>query len=94
MNEFTEEQEQAIQNRIVQAQDDIRKQQQWIIAGDQFYRDSLITIHSKVQQGLYDNYILEVGKALYNAFRTANLPQVKQQSEPKQQPVASDFDEV
>lgn len=84
MEDFTEEQEQLILARIKKAQDESKLQQQWVIAGDQFYREAIITLNSKVQQGLYDNYILEVGKALYNAFRKANLQHTV--SEPKEKP--------
>lgn len=73
MDEFTEEQELIILERIKKAQHESKLQQQWIIAGDQFYREAIITLTGKVQQGLYDNYILEIGKSLYNSFRKANI---------------------
>lgn len=75
MTEFTEEQEKEIQERILKAQQESRAKEQWVIAGDQFYRESIIAVASKVQQGIYDPFILDVGKSLYTSFRKSNFIQ-------------------
>ena len=61
MSELTEEQ--------------IIAREQWKIAADQFFRESLFAVTQKVNAGIYDPYVLEVGKQFYKAFRDANLPQ-------------------
>lgn len=56
-------------------EEQIRVQEQWKIAGDQFFREALFSVSQKVNQGLYDPYVLEVGKQFYKAFRGANITQ-------------------
>jgi hypothetical protein len=60
MSELTEEQ--------------IMIREQWRIAADQFFREGLFSVSQKVNQGVYDSYVLEVGKQYYKSFREANFP--------------------
>lgn len=84
---FDEEQEQEIQLRIQKAQQEIKEREQWVISADQFFREALAAVSSKVNQGLYDQYVLEVGKQYYTSFRRSNFsqPQEKQDAAPKQE---------
>ena len=63
-----------------------REIEQWRIAGDTYYRESNANMQTKVQQGIYDPYILQVGQALHNAFRQANTlnpPPTEKEPEPE-----------
>jgi len=63
-----------------------REIEQWRIAGDTYYRESNVNMQMKVQQGIYDPYILQVGQALHNAFRQANTlipPPTEKEPEPE-----------
>ena len=86
MVEFTEEQEKEIQARVLKAQQDTMAQQQWAIAGDQFFRDARVEMAVKVSRGQYDAYVLRVGEALHESFRLANFPKQQEpaENEPKQ----------
>ena len=85
--EFTELQEIVIQKRIQES----KQLEQMKIAGDQFYRVSLTNVAGLVQQGVYDPFVLEVGKALYQQFRKQYFPQVPaQQQTVEQEKVAAD----
>jgi hypothetical protein len=74
MTEFTAEQEHEILQMIEQA----KAREQYVIAGDQFFREALLAVSLKVNQQIYDPYVLEVGKHIYKSFKEANLPQVNQ----------------
>ena len=73
MVDFTAEQEAEIQKRIAET----KQLEQEKIAGDLFYRVSLTNLQGLVQQGVYDPFVLEVGKALYGQFRRQYLPQAQ-----------------
>ena len=60
---------------IAQHEQLVIAREQWKIAADQFFREALFSVSQKVNQGVYDPYVLEVGKQLYKSFRDANLPQ-------------------
>ena len=59
MSELTEEQ--------------IVVREQWKIAGDQFFREAMFAVTQKVNAGIYDPYVLDVGKQFYKGFRDANF---------------------
>jgi hypothetical protein len=59
MSEFTEEQ--------------IVLREQWKIATDQFFREALFAVSQKVNAGIYDPYVLDVGKQMYKGFKDANM---------------------
>lgn len=65
MSEVTEEQ-------LAQLEQQIIARQQWLIAADQFFREGLFAAAQKVNQGLYDPFILDVGKQLYKGFKDQN----------------------
>lgn len=83
MTEFTKEQEAEIQKRIDAARIEQAKVEQFRIASDQFYREALTTLAAKVQAGIYDGYVLEVGKLHYAEFRTRFMPKQDPPAEPE-----------
>ena len=76
--EFTKEQEAEIRRRIAEAQ----QVEQYRLAGDQFYRAALANMNLLVQQGVYDPYVLNVGKALYQGYKEQMFPAEPPTAEP------------
>jgi len=88
MSEFTEQQEAEIQKRI----EDARKHEQFRMAADQAYKESIIHLSGMIDQfdpttgqlikrGIYDPYVLQAFQEQYRAFLLDYFP-------PKQVPVA------
>jgi hypothetical protein len=48
------------------------EKEQRAIAGDQFFREGLMATAQKVQAGVYDAFIYEVGAELYEKFKKEN----------------------
>jgi hypothetical protein len=66
--EFTEEQEAAIQTRILKD----REREHQAIAGDRFYRLGIAAAYQSVQSGMDDEEVLRVGKKEWDRFKEAN----------------------
>jgi hypothetical protein len=62
MTDYSEEE---LQTKITEA---LEKEQE-SIAGDQFFRESLMAVAVKVREGIYDPYIFEVGQDLYEKYK-------------------------
>lgn len=45
------------------------EQEHFAIAGDQFFREGLFAVVQKVQTGLCDKFVFEVGAELYESFK-------------------------
>ena len=82
MTEFTPEQEAEIQKRIDEARKQQSEMEQYRISGDQFFRESLANMDMKVRQGVYDPFVLNVGKTQYNAFLSQFFPQAPAPDQP------------
>ena len=67
-NVFTEEQEAAIQKRILQD----REREHHAIAGDRFYRLGIASALQSVQSGMDDEEVLRAGKAEWDKFKESN----------------------
>jgi hypothetical protein len=74
MTEFTEEE-------LAEAVRLAVEKEQKAIAGDQFYREALMATAQKVQAGIYDGYIYEVGADLYAQFKKDNPLQARKKKE-------------
>lgn len=86
MTDFTPEQEAEIAKRVEQARAEQAAMEQFRIVSDQFFRESLTNIVQKVSAGLYDEYMIEVAKAHYAAFKSQYFPQQGKQPEPSPEP--------
>lgn len=84
MTDFTDEQEALIQERIAQAEKAARELEAFRICGDKFYRRAIMNDVALMQKGGLDQFDVQVGQALHNAFRKANFPQ------PAEQPLANE----
>lgn len=81
MTDFTEEQEAEIQKRI----EDARKHEQFRMAADQAYKESIIHLSGMIDQfdpntgqltkrGIYDPYVLQAFQEQYRAFLLDYFP--------------------
>jgi len=48
------------------------EKEQRAIAGDQFYREALMAVAQKVNAGIYNKYVFEVGSEEYEQFKKDN----------------------
>lgn len=65
---FTDEQEAAIQARIVKD----REREHHAIAGDRFYRLGIAAAFQSVQAGMDDEEVMRAGKAEWDKFKEEN----------------------
>jgi len=75
---FTEDQEAAIQARILND----RLREHHAIAGDRFYRLGIAAALQSVQSGMDDEEVLRAGQAEWNKFKESN-PVLGKKIEPK-----------
>jgi hypothetical protein len=53
------------------------------IAGDQFFREAMMSVAQKVSNGIYDSYVFEVGAEMYDEFKKNNpLTRTKKKEKP------------
>ena len=55
-------------------EEQIRAEEQWKIAADQFFREAIFAVAEKVDQKIYDPFVFEVGKQIYSTFKAQNFP--------------------